>query len=166
MDKWAIVISIFSMLIAAFTFGWNIYRDVIMKPRIKVSFEVIRIVHDSPIGGDTLISLRAVNMGPGQVTISMATNRNTSLWKKITRQTQSWVIIPSFTHPLCFKLPHRLDMAQGAQLVFPYKEDCFLKNEFTHIGILDSFGRVHWAPKEDIQNAQNRYRKDFEQTES
>ena len=166
MEKFALVISIFSMLIAVFSLGWNVYKDVIMKPRVKVRFSVSSIVHDSSINGDTFISLNAVNMGPGPITLSMPTSRDASIWKRITGTSQSYVIIPNFKHPICFKLPHKLEMAEQAQLVFPYEEGCFLKDEFTHIGISDSFGRIHWAPKKDIEEAKEQYRKDFKQEES
>ena len=167
-EELVIFISILSVLIAGLSLGWNVYRDVIAKPRINVKFAVVGIHQDGPIGGKTFISLQAVNMGPGQVTINMPHIRNTSLWKRITRKTQywGWGIEPDFNHPLCCRLPHRLDIADEAKLVFPYREGCFLKKEFTHIGIPDSFGRFHWAPKEDIREAQNQYRRDFEQTES
>ncbi len=36
----AIFISVFSILIAAFSLGWNIYRDVILKPKVKVAFGI------------------------------------------------------------------------------------------------------------------------------
>ena len=149
------------MLIATFSLGWNIYKDVILKPKIKVSFKVISFVHDSPKGEAPVIHLKAVNMGPGQITTCMPTSKSTSLRKKITRKTQYWNISPDFSHPLSSKLPHRLEMAESTNLFFPYKEDCFLKNKFTHIGIYDSFSKYHWAAKEDLEAAQKQYRNDF-----
>ena len=161
MEILAIGISIFSILIATFSLGWNIYKDVIMKPRIKVSFAVIGFIHDSQMGGAPVIRLNAVNMGPGQLTTCMPTGKNTSLLKKITRKTEYWNINPDFNHPYCSKLPRRLDMAESIDLIFPYNENCFLKNKFTHFGIYDSFGKVHWAPKVDIERAQKQYQNDF-----
>jgi len=38
---------------------------------------------------------------------------------------------------------------------------CFLHTSPTHIGISDSFGKVHWAPRSRVKEAIARYRRDF-----
>jgi hypothetical protein len=81
MEKAALTISIISLLIAAFSLGWNIYKDIILKPKIKLSFGVKSITHDSHLNGETIISIQGVNMGPGQVTVGMLSIKDTSIWK-------------------------------------------------------------------------------------
>jgi len=44
----AILISICSAIVAAFSLGWNVYRDVVLKAKVMVTFAVKNIVR---VGG-------------------------------------------------------------------------------------------------------------------
>ena len=66
-----------------------------------------------------------------------------------------------YTNPLCSKLPNRLNMAEKINLVFSYNHDCFLESRPTHVGLCDSFGRYHWAPRRQVREAIAQYEEDF-----
>jgi hypothetical protein len=64
----ALLISIFSVLVAAFSLGWNIYRDIILKAKVDVSFAVVTIIHDTMPERPQFLNIKATNFGPGPVT--------------------------------------------------------------------------------------------------
>jgi hypothetical protein len=45
--------------------------------------------------------------------------------------------------------------------MFPYKQECLLAETPKRIGISDSFGRMHWAPRRELKRAIRQYQKDF-----
>ena len=67
----ALLISAISAGVALFTLGWIIYRDVIIKPKVKVRLQVSVIVEegDNPEERETKVSFIATNHGPGPVTL-------------------------------------------------------------------------------------------------
>ena len=66
----AIIISIFSVLVAAVSLGWNIYRDVILKPKVVVTFAIKNIVGEGRAPSPDYVGISAVNHGPGPVIIN------------------------------------------------------------------------------------------------
>jgi len=70
-------------------------------------------------------------------------------------------MLHDYSNPLSGKLPARLEVGETIHLLIPYDEDCFLREKDTHIGLSDSFGRVHWAPARDVTKAKREFRKDF-----
>ena len=66
----AILISVASVFVAALALGWNIYRDVVLKPRVRVRFHIASILGEQGRLG-TYLSLSATNHGPGRVRLSM-----------------------------------------------------------------------------------------------
>jgi len=157
----AIVISVFSVLVAAFSLGWNIYRDVILKPRVRVDFGVRTIVqHGNPHKPEYVI-LTATNHGPGVVILSMVQMKDSSIIKRIFRNVKYAVVMDGYTDPLSAQLPCKLEVGEKIDLLFTYDKECMLKKGWSHIGISDSFGRVHWAKSKQIKEAIDKWRKDF-----
>ena len=149
----AIILSIFSLLIAALSIGWNIYRDVILKARLKVHFMVGMIQHATfPEPLERLI-VSATNFGPGKVKCSMLHLQNSSIWKRITKKNKHAILIHDYTDPLSSKLPCDLEIGEKADFLFKFEKDSFLLEDWTRIGVSDSFGRIHWAPKKDFIEA-------------
>jgi hypothetical protein len=87
--------------------------------------------------------------------------KKSSLLRILFRRVEHFSVIQDYTNPLCFKLPHRMNMAEKINLIFPYDRDCFLDSRPTHIGVNDSFGRAHWAPRRQVRKAIAEYEKDF-----
>lgn len=73
-SDWALIISLFSLLLSLAGFIWNVWsKFVFPKPRVAVSFMVMHVV-----GSDQrqrFLSLDVTNFGPSEVTISCAVAR-------------------------------------------------------------------------------------------
>ena len=71
MSEIAIGISIISVLIAGLSLGWNIYRDVILKANVKISFAIMTLVQVGISARPEYVNITATNFGPGPVNLSM-----------------------------------------------------------------------------------------------
>lgn len=159
----AIVISGISLLIATFTLGWNIYRDIILKPRLKVRYGIYRMHRPEQQPSPPKVILGATNFGPGKIRISAINGKCTSLWRMIIRKVKHSFIIHDYKNPESGKLPAVLDVGESIDLIFPYEYEkgTFLDAHLTNIGLRDSFGKVHWAPKKKVKEVRREYLKDF-----
>ncbi|HUS71514.1 MAG TPA: hypothetical protein VMY06_00495 [Sedimentisphaerales bacterium] len=157
-----ITISIFAIATSFLALGWNIYRDVILKPRLKVRLQ-ISIIMQGEYKSPSKISIRATNFGPNKIRCTSIDANSATLWRRIFRKVKYAQIIDDYTDPYSSKLPCELDVGATCQLFLPFVKDCLLGEPFTHIGIMDSFGRTHWAPKKDIAKARKRYEEEFAQ---
>lgn len=157
----AIIIAGFSLLVSAVALGWNIYRDIILKPRLKMRFSLSVIHHQTFPKPITTLVLSATNMGPGQIKCSMIQLRTAPLWRRIIRKTKHAVMIHDHENPLSGQLPARLDVGEGIDLLIRYNAECFLSEDITHIGLSDSFGQIHWAARKDVKRARKSFQRDF-----
>ena len=57
-----IIISILSFIVATFALGWNIYRDIILKARIKVSIMVASIISPGVKESPQYVNLTILNL--------------------------------------------------------------------------------------------------------
>lgn len=159
----ALWISIFSFVIASLSLGWNIYRDVILKPKLKVNFSVSNVIGEGITNPVRYVFITGTNFGPGEINCQMIRGRDATFWKRITGKNEFFVVIHDYVNPLSGQLPRKLAVGEKIDLPLLYDESdkCILKKNFTHIGISDSFGRVHYAPSKDIKKAKEQYAKDF-----
>jgi addiction module HigA family antidote len=146
----AILISLFSLIIAGIALGWNIYRDL-MKARVRASLEIM-YVHDWQTREGPFIAITATNHGPGPVIITGYHGRFASLHRRITRQVRHFFIKPDFNNPLNGTLPHRLEVGESMHHALPMHDRSFLSEPLTHVGVADSFGRKHWAPRRQVRD--------------
>jgi hypothetical protein len=157
-----IVISTVALVIGALSLGWNIYRDVILRARVLVSFGVKWI---SPGNGEDLLEkmiLSAVNYGPGKLRFAALVEiKNAPLWRRVFRRVEYFVVTAEWNSPYGTTLPSTIDVSEELKVVFPYDGECFLREPVTDVGIRDTFGRVHWAPRRDIERAVGQFHKDF-----
>jgi hypothetical protein len=159
-----IAISGFSLILASLALGWNIYRDIILKARVIVSFATVDIITPGagPLGHHgRCLRVSATNHGPGPVTIQMITGRISPWWRTLLRRPQHLLILNDHTNPLNPKLPERLDVGDTLTLLLPYDAKCFLSTSATHIGVSDSFGREHFAPRAQVRVAKRSFRSVF-----
>lgn len=157
----AIVISVFSVVIATFSLGWNIYRDIILKARINIGLGVRTIIQRGNPNKPKYVDLTVTNHGPGSVNLSMVQMKNTSLFKWLFRKQEYAVVIHDYENPLSAQLPHKLEVGEKIDLLFTYDKDCLLKDGWSHVGISDYFGRSHWAKKKEVREANKRWCRDF-----
>ncbi len=74
----AIIVSVISTGIALFSLGWNIYRDIVLKPRLKITFGVRELVTPGSNEKPEFVYISATNFGPGSTTATMVHTRKTS----------------------------------------------------------------------------------------
>lgn len=159
-EKLAILISVFSVFLASLALGWNVYRDVILKPRLKVRMKICFILHgdyESP----SKINIDATNFGPRKIKCTSIYAKNSTLLRRIFRRVQYAFIVHDYTDVYSTKLPCELEVGDTCNLFLDFNKGCFLSEPFTHIGISDSFGRTHWAPKKDVRKARREYEERF-----
>jgi hypothetical protein len=158
----AIAISILSLLVSGVSLGWNIYRDVALKGRLKVYFGVrLLITPGQQAPPPEFLMFSSTNHGPGSVKVEMLVLKNSSWWRRLLRKTKHAVLTHDYTNPLSGRVPSSIAVGDTLQLVMTYDNDCFLGHDWSHIGISDSFGRVHWAPLSHVNEARARFKKDF-----
>jgi len=152
----ALIVSALSVGIALFSLGWNVYRDIILKPIVKVRLQVgqlrtpgLAIDQSTP----TKVYFAATNFGPGIVVLQGIRAKR----KRFLRKTKHMILFNDFNDPLSHQFPHTLDVAARASFFVPFGKGIFLESDFTHIGITDSFGRIHWVPDKDIDIAKKAY---------
>ena len=160
-DTIALIISITSMIVALLSLSWNIYRDIVLKAKLKVRCMVSFI--SSPAFEKPLerVIISATNFGPGKIRLAMLFLKDTSFWTIITRKRKYAALIHDYTDPLSGKLPCELEVGEGRDYLFRFDKDCFLSERWTHIGVKDSFGRIHWAPKSNVKTAKQMYKDKF-----
>jgi hypothetical protein len=158
----AIWISIFSAILAATSLGWNIYRDIILKPKLKISFSV-RVLVGEGVKNKSYVFLEGTNFGPGKINCQMITGMNACVWKRKFWAKEHFIVFHDYKNLLSGQLPKTLEVGERISLLLPYSttKDCILTTSFTHIGISDSFGRTHYANSKDIRGAKNQFIKDF-----
>ncbi len=158
----AIAISVLSLLVSGVSLGWNIYRDVALKGRLKVYFGVRLLITPGQQGSPPeFLMFSSTNHGPGSVKIEMLVLKESSWWRRLLRKTRHAVLTHDYTHPISARLPSSIAVGDTTQLAVSYDKDCFLSQDWTDIGISDSFGRVHWAPRSHVKEARERFKKDF-----
>lgn len=162
----ALCVSILALIASSLSLGWNIYRDVVLKPRLKVTFGIKSILvereeHRLSQAGPPLLQLEATNHGPGEVVCSGAVAKTESFLRSLFAKFPYGFIVPDDKHPYCSRLPCRVAVGDTISIIFPYDEECFLAKVPKRIGINDSFGRTHWAPRRELKRAHRQYRKDF-----
>ena len=155
-----ILVSGLSLSISALALGWNIYRDVILKSKVKVSAGVLMTVSQSQ-KSEKFIGITAVNHGPGTANLQMicAKSKVDGLMGLFRSDHGIIKYIPQ--SPLSSALPGKVEMGDKTLYQLPYTDECFLKHKIKAIGVSDVFGRVHWAPKKDIRLMLSEYQKDF-----
>jgi hypothetical protein len=161
-DQLALIVSILSAAIASLALGWNVYRDVVLKPKIVVSFSIIFIIHESLPERPQYINITATNFGPGAVTLNSIVARNAPVWRRVLRKVQYAFITPDYTNPMSGRLPTKLETGDKVELLLPFDAECLLSHTFTQVGLTDFYGRSHWAPRRAMKKAYAQWKKDFE----
>lgn len=167
-----IIISVIALLISAFSLGWNVYRDVILKPRLKVTTQISYIFHGEEKLGP-YINIQATNLGPGSIACESVHIAKKSklrflgqkIMKYLNKENKYAFIVHDYTNQYSSKLPRKLEVGEKMDLLFNEDKDAFLAVDPTHVGLYDSFGRQHWCTGESLKQTKKDYFKDFPKKE-
>jgi hypothetical protein len=160
----AFILSLISLMIAILSLGWNVYRELALRPRLIVFLDVSVVLSENILPNTLRVILNCTNFGPGTChceIIKLLTYKHGWLNVLLRRTKTHGVLIHDYKSSIGSQLPKSLAVGERMSLVFPYERDCFLKDNFSKLGIQDSFGRTHWIPKKMLLRARNRYLKDF-----
>ena len=157
------LVSGLSFLMAGLSLGWNIYRDVILKPRLKIVFGVFSLVGGG-VPKQTYLMVKATNHGPGAIKVINIIGRIQNWWERLLGRGTFFIVIPDESKPEFGRLLTRLEVGDELNFYLPYTnapESCLLQSPFTKIGLSDNFDKCHWASKKDIKKAKEQFKKDF-----
>lgn len=157
MEYVAITLSVVSLLIAATSLGWNIYRDVVLKPRVKVSVSKAAVGSEG-CGLRDYLTISAVNFGPGKVQLNIIRFLHRS---RMLKQQRHGVLIHDYENPLSSKLPATLEVGEQVTYLFPWNSENLCSRTPSHIGIRDSFDRTHWAPSNEVKKVIEEWQQAF-----
>mgnify|MGYP007106199646 CR=1 FL=1 len=163
-----LIISIVAVTISAFALGWNVYRDLILKPRLKTSLGLAREVGRQGTQATVIFSpnnppdqsfvvIEGINHGPGPLRCS-----SIFAFKSTRKDGKKGVTVgqPHLMneHHLCDTLPKQLAVGEKVTLIIPYGPDCFLTSEtWDTVAIKDSYGRLHKVNKKDLKTLRSSY---------
>ena len=151
-----LIISFVSLGFALFALGWNIYKDIIQKPRFKVFFGIYDTATMPDINlNETIIMFTGVNIGTGDIVVK-------NIILKYKRKKPFAIVLPNMKWK---KVPQRISVGDEANIITDYFKDCFLSTDFYKAGLIDSFGRKHWVSRKQIEEAKDRYQIDFKKKE-
>ena len=148
----ALCVSLLALFVSFANVGWSVYKEISLRGRVRVSFGYRQIHHPTFTKPFDRVILSAVNHGPGAVKLSMVAYRKTSLWRRIRRKSELGVIIHDYTDQMSARLPHKLDVGESIDIMLGTPEKLEFSEDTTHIGINDTFGRSHWAPRRDVRD--------------
>jgi hypothetical protein len=156
----ALLISGLSVAVASLSLGWNIYRDVLAKPRVKVRMGIRQVVEDGESVNGYVAWVRGLNLGPGKVTLEIIVVRK-RFQKGWGNGYDRFGIVKFVASAITggSTLPLTLDAGEYADLLLPIDRDTFLGSIYTMLGIRDFYGRVHWAPNKDMRDARKQWKK-------
>jgi len=148
----ALAISILALLVSAANVGWSIYKELALRGRLRVMFGLKRIHQANLPEPLTRLVFSVVNHGPGKLKITMFHLKAAPMWRRLLRRTRRAALMHEYDHPYGGKLPLTIDVGEGAD--FTWSPDTqFLREYWTHVGIIDSFGRVHWCRAKELREA-------------
>lgn len=150
----AIIVSVISAIIAGLSLGWNIYRDLVLKPRLKIKFAIKKLFTPGIEQMSKYISISATNFGKASITIEKI--RLKSLKKELL----------VFTYPQ-LGLPEELAPGKKVEFSVPYDQaKCDrLLDKSNRIGLEDSFDRIRWVKRQEFKKVRQEWQKDLKSGE-
>jgi hypothetical protein len=156
-ENLTITISTLALALSFVSLGWNIYRDILLKPRLRVRFGVSQLLLPDNSITAPFLKLSVVNLGPGEARVVAARARTRPFFLDWFDKERLSTVIHDYTDPFCAKLPAKIAVGETAEITFPIAKNCLLDTKLSRIGVEDSFGRVYWAPRKDLKTAKSRY---------
>jgi hypothetical protein len=149
-----------ALVLSGISLGWNIYRDVIIKPRIKVLVDKATI-HTVNGKAGAFLTIDAINFGPGVAHLRVIRGKKETFWNRLHSSIEYFAVIHDYKNPLSGQLPTTLEVGEKITLLLPWNEGNALSARPTHLGLSDTFGRMNWAKKKVLRKAQQKWDKEF-----
>jgi len=140
----SLYVSLGALAVSIFSLGWNFYRDVVLKPRLRVTVAITDIIRGADSEGP-FINVTGVNHGPGSIICNGVLGKKVS-WLPFLKK-KYFYVMEGYDNPLSDRFPKTLEIGDSVNQFFPYNQESFLSTDPTHIGLRDTFGRMHWASR-------------------
>jgi hypothetical protein len=157
---WALVISICSAGVSLAGFVWNVWSKFIYpKPVVRVSFAMAQVVEQGSDYIPSVLRLSATNLGPGEVSLTQVLVE----FKDHFYQSKGFGLLSTLdNYPLHQDtarghlgagLPAKLAVGEQYSAYLVPAHERLAKGDYQRIGFTDTFGRSHWAARQDILRA-------------
>ena len=159
-EIYALYISLAALIVSVFSLGWNFYRDVILKPMLKVTVSITSIISGAETEGP-FINVCGVNHGPGSIICNGVLGKKVSRWP-FHRKEPYFYVTEAYDNSHSDRFPKKLEVGDSVNQFFAFNQESFLSIDPTHVGLRDTFGRMHWASRKSLKEAKKRFFSDFE----
>jgi hypothetical protein len=146
-------VSIASLLLTLISVVLLVYLSFFRKPKLQVRFYYVpQLLLPDPNREPNYPTLRVINRGPGEIRVERVKVR--------IRPAFCWLFgnqtLITVTPLRYNEIPYPLGVTDVMAVDLP-ANDCVLDRNPLQIGAEDWFGRKHWAPKKDLEEAQRNY---------
>ena len=160
MTTTALVLSIVSLVIALVALFWNIYRDLLLRPRSRVTCH-ISIVDTRSVNLGTFINITLTNLGPGELVLDSIVVKTGGIRERMRNEPRYAVIINDYDNPMNPAMPTTVAVHRRVTQFLPFEQDCFVAQPVKRIGFIDTLNRYHWARHSDVEEVKREYVKEF-----
>ena len=155
----ALIVSAVSLLVAGLSLGWNIYKEIALRGRVKVQLSVVNIIQQ---GADVeqRVRIGCTNHGPGSVKLMSLG----CTFVKISNGKSSpghAMLMHGWDHPCTSELPKKLEQGETATYLISYSEHSFLSYDLHSVFVMDSFDRKHSTSRREVRAARKQFVSDF-----
>jgi hypothetical protein len=159
-EQYALGVSFVSVSVAFLALGWNVYRDVLLRARTKVTAYVSYVVSGEITTGP-FITVRLTNLGPGRVVLTNLVVRRVGLWARLSKAQANATINYDHTNHFNVAFPLTVGEQDYTSQLLNFERECFLKFNWNRFGFMDSLNRYHYVRKKDLRELKRKYREDF-----
>ncbi|QBF31970.1 hypothetical protein [Thalassococcus sp. S3] len=156
----ALLISGIALAVSIGNLIWNIRSKFLQpKPNIGIHFAVMtKAGCDDSFQAKRAIQLSATNLGPNDVVMSQVIGRSRRL-KWYGFHTHYMVVLVSSRWPIegqkdpgdYGNLPTRIAVGDQGSWYMPIDNTFFTEHDMTDFGLVDTFGRRHWAKQKHVK---------------
>ncbi len=156
----AIILSSVSLVMALISLLWNIYKEVLLRPRSSVVCGVSYINNGNKEFGP-FIDLKLTNKGPGKIILTNIVVHNGGILRRLLRTQTKAAVMYDYTNGCNPRMPTEVTQYQSTTQYLDFNQECFLKDGATRFGFIDSLCRYHWAKRRYLRRLLAAYKRDF-----
>lgn len=152
------VLATVALCLAMGTLGWTIYRDAVQRPRFRVSIQVTTFMTETGAVGPFL-TVVALNLGPLPNRYQTVCAKHSRLdWP---RSMGMFTFSPDRDSPFNTAPGTKIEVGDDATFAHPYEDGNLLRGRFKRIGVIDGYGRIHWAPRRQVEKVTSDFLRAF-----
>ena len=159
-----------SILALIWNIVWSIYREF-AKPKFKVTFHV---------GANHVVNGQRIFAAEGVIADTNKAIRRTSDWeiqiivtnfgRDALKMRELYAIRKGIYRVFSpnemridtkLELPKKIEYGDDLKIKLPFNRNCFLAYEGIKLGVIDNFGKSHWASEKDMKKARKLWEKEF-----